>query len=619
MADFLQITQPLSPQTYNPQLKPPVQNDGIFDLFDMSKVIKSSDRTQQNEDHTATGEGSKSLVKLPLMLAKDPQFASMVLKGIVAKDVLAGLASGENPELLEKLTAFANEIMLTPEQLVGEMMNQGKESTLFNGPFFDLLRQLSARAPEAGEAGIELKNAIAAILRNVANATQQGDILKSLAGNLRFLAQEMAPSKQLAGRMEELASKLLLLAAGNKGGASAPVTETFQELRSQLQQVMQEASSSLLATDQLKNLSSLMTHTMSRYSTNERGLADSFQNLMDMLVGKELKTMLKESFQEYVVSSELPLNVKNTIVRMPEDGFAKLAMSLASMAEQGSRNLDAPALTGKIAGHLMNLQRGIAAGRDEAMLTFQTLKDILGETLPSEGKAGLNQLLSGFQGDRNLNNLLDHLSNILNQIQRMDVKLPLARGLNEVLGRLAKAEGINYEPPTAMESLVNFLSKNMNDGALRALGGLNQQEMAAGMLMAPGVFTPLLHYLIPVEMGDFRAFGELWVDPEAGKDSEGSGGDIGPVHHLFLTFNVEKLGDFELEVVAIKEELAISLHCPPDFTKGFKRIKDNLVRIASDKGYNLQSSRVEPLKRRRDLIEVFPKLAARRAGLNAVV
>ena len=226
----------------------------------------------------------------------------------------------------------------------------------------------------------------------------------------------------------------------------------------------------------------------------------------------------------------------------------------------------------------------------------------------------MNTLLRAFENDRNLNSLIDRLGVIINKVDDMDSKLALVQSINLVLSDMALSAGVNYRPPTAMENMLDFLIKNINDPSLKSLSAMNSPEMLQGLLTAPGVFTPLLHFLVPMNMDGLKAFGELWADPDAGQGTDGESD-----RQLFLCFDIEDVGYFELEIYTHGKNINASLLCPPGTEKAYSSLKDTIPVIASSCGYRADNLSIKPLKRKRDLTNVFPKLRERRSGLNVSV
>ncbi len=585
MSDMLQITSPVAPKNYNLTTKPIVQNDQVFDLVDLSKVVKTSDRTEQYKQENSTFAESNGLIpKLAMMVSKDPSLAAASMKAILGNDILSQLSESGNTELLEKLNAFASEVILSPENIVSDIMSQKDKLTMFNGQFFDLLRQINSQTINN-----DVKNAVQALLKSIVNSSGGEEILDSVSANLKYLSEQLSASQKLSQNLD-LMSKLF---------AQPDAKNNFAALKGQTLGLLNDVGNSLLLTDKLKSLIPLVTYNLSRYNPNPSALKESFSNLMSLLSNGELKSALTKTFEEFV-SSSMPDDIKSALLKdSAVDAMKTLAEELAKQAALSSKGVDIESLKTSLSG--------LSKDGDT-----ESLKNILMQILPGSSGNDVSKLLSGFLQDKNLNSLLDKLSLILNSVEDMDVKIPLAQSLNEVLSNLSKSEGISYNPPNSMESLVSFLSKNINDNALKSIQGFGQPEMLAGLLTAPGVFTPLLHYLVPLEYENTRAFGELWADNDyTDGDSDGQ--------HLFLSFNVENIGDFELEVLAKNSEVSVSLLCPPDLADSFSKMKGNISRLAAGCGYSPKNMIIGQLAEKRMLTDVFPKIKEKRVGINVKV
>ena len=594
MSEMLQINTPVMPKNYNVATKPIVQNDEIFDLVDLSKVVKSSDRSDQNTQHDAAfNESSGVIPKLPMLISKDPSLTAASLKTLLSNDTISQLTQNGNTELLNKLAELAKEILLNPSSLLADLKAQQQSSTLFNGDFFNLLRSISAQTTNP-----DIKNAILNILKATVNASTGQDILNSLSINLKFLGEQLSASKNLSQTLQDLSKQL----------SSPSANENFPQIKAQVLNALHDVGLSLLLTDKTMNVIPLVTYNLSRYSDNAAALKDSFNGLVDLLSNKDLKSALSKAFGDFIENSNLPSDVKNSALsaygvskseNVAVDSYMEsLVKELATSANLNGDKVDVMALKGALSK--LSSENGVSS-----------LKDILMQVLPESSEALLNKLLLNFNENKDLNSLLGKLSTILNSIDSLEVKIPLAQKLNEALGKLAKSENISYTPPSSMENLADFLAKNINDAALKSLNTLNQNEMVQSLLTAPGVFTPLLHYLVPLEIEDTRAFGELWVDNDAGGSS-----DEDNQNHFFLSFTVENIGDFELEIYTKNTDMNIALMCPPELTKSFSKMKDSIARIAASSGFTPKSTVIDALNKKRNLIEVFSRIKEKRVGLN---
>lgn len=168
---------------------------------------------------------------------------------------------------------------------------------------------------------------------------------------------------------------------------------------------------------------------------------------------------------------------------------------------------------------------------------------------------------------------------------------------------------------SSIQALTEFVSKNINHPALKSIDSFNASNLLQSMINAPGVMTPLSHFILPIQVEDTRAFGELWVDNDDESAPE-KGGDGAKRYHMFLTFDVDAFGRFEVDVYASDRAVNVSLLHPPSFGKNIDQMINKISRIAAGTGYTINRFETGVLKKPHNLTQIFPKLIERRSGLN---
>lgn len=707
MAELLNITTPVTPKNYeftNKNLQQP-QTDQVFNLGDTSRVQKPSERTEEYANQDAKDGGSLSV---QVSSAKDPAAAMGMLRSIVGEGALSAFRSEGNADVLNKVTEFANEVMLAPGNLAADMVSQEKESTVYSDPIWSQMKDIlvNGGSDETGEAVLQFTKA-------VSDASARDDILTSVASNLRYLADTAAPSRAFADQL--------------RAAADALTKDNFTDMKGEILSMLNELRGSLLMNDSTENLISLAIYNLSRFNGNVSALGESFNAVLDMTSDQKQADALRALFMQYIENADLPTDIKLASLDSIVQGSASPLSSLSIMAEklgaamnnssvsagylqeqmagiaadgglESLRNLFSLMLPGSMSGALNNILKSydstgnVASLIDRLGIMINSVDDMgkktmladkaneilanlpflekdvsftsdsilnqqslvmlsekLGQNLnsalngispqalsqmlaaadtsgssasiraafemllPQNSTGELNLLLRSFNATGNLNKLIDNLSIVLNSVQDMDKKIMLAQTMNEILGNLTKAEGINYKPPTSMANLMDFLSKNINDPSLKSLSSMSRSDIMQGLLAAPGALTPLLHYLVPVNDGGFKAFGELWVDPDA------EGGGAKDAKHIFLCFEIEDVGYFELELRSYDKKLNVQLLCPSGTEGVFSKMKEFIPKIASENGYNAEDTRIGTVVKRRDLSQVFPKIQDKRSGLNVKI
>jgi hypothetical protein len=168
---------------------------------------------------------------------------------------------------------------------------------------------------------------------------------------------------------------------------------------------------------------------------------------------------------------------------------------------------------------------------------------------------------------------------------------------------------------SALDQLVAFVERNIDHTAMKTINNYNASNLLQSLINAPGVFTPLAHFIIPLQIEDTRAFGELWVDnDEEGDKAGGASGSRG--YHLFLTFDVDGVGRFEIDLAAAEENVSMALYHPASFAEKVPDIVSSVNRVVAQLGYRTKNFTTGTLIKPRNLTQVFPDITERRRGFN---
>lgn len=628
MSDLLRVTTPVAPKDYNPnsQAMKPQTPEQVFDLGNVDYVNKTNTRDDQMAEQNLKDQNGAGLAKLQTAISKDPALASVLLKGILGSASLSAISASGNAELLNKVTEFASEILLPPDELTEDLIRQQDEATMFGGELWGALKDMIAGLAGSRSAE-EISEAVLDFLKAAASSASRDDVIASISSSLRYLAGETAQSREIANLLLQTADKLS--------------AENFGTVKNDVLALVSYLEKSLLLNDRTKNLLSLITYNLSRFNGDSFALGDSFQAVLNMAPDAETADKLNALFTKFVETSQLPPDIKLAALKNNPSAAAQRSMTmltdrLAESVSKGLENIGAEELSellSKVTEELVppdNASKARQAAENAQQAAEQAtperepillkdgvsaLKKMLAPLVPDNMKGGLNTLLRDFEKTKDLNTLIDRLSIIVNKADSVDKKVVLAQGINIVLSEMALTQGINYRPPTTMENMLDFLIKNINDPSLRSLSDMSRPDMIQGLLSAPGVFTPLLHFLVPLDLDGTKAFGELWADPDAGSDTE-LGEDAS---HLFLCFEIEEAGYFEMELYAKGKSVSVALLCPQGTEKNYLPLRETIPDIATACGYSAEKLMIEPLKRKRDLTNVFPKLIERRSGLNVKI
>ena len=205
-------------------------------------------------------------------------------------------------------------------------------------------------------------------------------------------------------------------------------------------------------------------------------------------------------------------------------------------------------------------------------------------------------------------------------MQTLDTPLEKEAFLQKLDAFLARhaQEKAQSDTSRVMQVLTKIIGKQADNADLAAISSDKIEKIIQSLLSSPCNFTPLLHYVIPVEFMDMKAFAEMWVNPNGGEDERPYNG-AKEVIHLLVIFDIENVGRFETEIYAKDKNLDISVLCPPDKLDYFKNIGKRISRGVADTGYRINEVTVDRLIRTRSLMEVFKSLPYKRTGVDVTV
>lgn len=628
MADLIQITTPVPGRGYdnmpqgnrqqNVQQNPTGQ---VFDLGNQTQIVKTNDRGGESANQDLKDENGSVLMRSPADSIKNAVSALNTAKALLSEETLSLIRESGDTETLSKLTEFASEVMLSPENLTEDMVQQQKSSTVFGdklwGVLKDIIDMTGSKSLEAGTADFA---------KAAADLSSKGEILRSLSANFKYLATEAAPGKAVSDE----------LAAASRALAGADAEKNFSALKPTLLKLLGYTERSLLLTDDTKNLLPLIVHSMSRYTDSPEALRESFESLLSLAENIELtpeqaekleldpeKTLsenLRQLFDSYVVKSE-HMNDNAKIAAM----FSK---ELAGHEEQMKSNVKLLAAGAK---HMTERIPPEELTRVISTIDFtqgaEAMRKVLGAVIPNTPamRNALQSIFDELEQTGDLDRTVERLNIILESMDSSsESAIKLAQGLNSALSEMVKSGSYTVSRETSMEVLTDFLTKNINNSFLQSLSGMNSGDMVQNLLTAPGVLTPLLHQFVPLDAFGIRAFGEMWIDPNAEelientKNNRRSTGESAG-NHMFLCFDIEETGYFELEIYEKNKSMSVMLLCPEALEEEFMPIKETIPKIAEANGYRVTASIVEASRGKRSLDKVFPKLSEPKNSLNLKV
>ncbi|MCL2634534.1 MAG: hypothetical protein FWD34_08490 [Oscillospiraceae bacterium] len=608
MAGVPQITNPLqgkgySSTTLNNQQRPGGEQ---FEIIQLTKPQAPKESTDRESGNRGLMTDRKDLLPMTVKTPKDPTMAVETLKQLINSELLATAKANGYTELYGELEKLSKSIYLSVDELVKELLNQEKQTTMFsNHQLFAMLRELAGRAVASDN--LELQNAIGNFLKAVNFSMNRDEILNALSANLRFLSGYFSPSQSLAEKLSSLAD------AWGGGNASG----NFEILKGETLSLLHNVSESLLNNEKTQILIPLIIHNLSRYNTNDYMLKDYFSALL-VHIPSNVRNGFVSAFDAFFASLGLDKggspNNNTTNSEINQALFYKFPSLFGEKLNQSGNT----ALSGMTQNDLSTGLMSFLLGKSSGMEAITT---ILSNLFNSGDTAMQSALRSDLAQANSISTLVDYLNNILSLLPDVPERQTLFEMLSETIAGMAEKGELPPEAAaqnkSSLEELTAFIEKNINHAALKTLNSFNASNLLQSLINAPGVFTPLAHYIIPLQFGGTRAFGELWVDND--EKNAAAGADGKKNIHLFLTFEVETVGRFETDLYASGAEINLAVLYPEGFEGEMKAIKEKINRIIADTGYHVKEFRTGVLREPHDLTQIFPRILEKREGLDVVV
>ena len=579
MPNIPQITAPVSnSKSYSFTNRQYDGNIEPFDMVELAQPIKAS-TAQDNDSAAAMMMGRKNLAPLTVQI-KDPTMAVETLKNLLSSDLLEQTMINGYTELYDDMDELIKSFYLAPEKLVREIQNQEKQNTMFSGDeFYKLLHGILKTTTSP-----DIKESIGQLLKALNYSSNKQEILNALGANLKFLSEYFSPNESLSRKLSDLSSQW----------KSSSAADMFEPLKSETLALLKDVSASLLNDERTQTFIPLIIHNLSRYNTNNGMLKESFANLLAYIPSDDMRrelsvafgNLLKKIFSKKQLSemSDIPDSYNNTLNQSENQDYLSI---FDNKAEKLTLSLF-------IKSHLsdesylseLDLSRDklefLTSPFDEGKQSgLQTLKNIIMAMLTgTDSRQIIPAVHRDFQGIKDMAALVDYLNEILREMPDIPQRDTLFEFFTNIVNEMAQRKELPPSSnipsaPSTLDKLTDFIGKNINHEAIQSLDDFNASN--------------LLQSLLNVGQKNY---------------------------HLFLTFDVESIGRFEVDMYALGENINLSLLYPEKFGFKIKKLTDKIDLIIRNIGYKPAKFETAVLRKPHVLTEVFPKIIDRRKGLN---
>ncbi len=210
------------------------------------------------------------------------------------------------------------------------------------------------------------------------------------------------------------------------------------------------------------------------------------------------------------------------------------------------------------------------------------------------------------------------LGQFLPPAQRAELKLLLQSHIDLKTGKIGqtKTEDTDGDESRVMSSIIKLISQQREVGASPA-DASKLEKMLYSLLSSPCNFTPLLHFILPMQYNDMRAFAELWVNPESDEKDMPENASQGM--HLLMVIDVEGVGRFEAEFSVYNSTVDFSLYCPKGCEQGYEELMKSVPKLFYGTSYHVGKTEVLTFENTRSLMDVFKSLPYRRVGVDVKI
>ena len=406
-------------------------------------------------------------------------------------------------------------------------------------------------------------------LENVQSATPATHILRELFGS------SLEGATQLVGENSELAREL---------------TELFEMMQ------LDEGDFSAFAKSQFKSASPFQS-----------ALFDVLRSLMNESRSVELKSdILKftKMFNDMTSGERLLGSIELHLQQLSES----IPRSDAQLLQKLMENLKLHAKNGDTQHNLNLLKNSILP----LLSKYVSRTNDLGKTRDLLSLLSLN--ISRYEnGSRE--NVLAALKNLTmynsfkERIGAMDQS-----ALNSILERLENEKAAMSNP------FADKLSSIMEKGLSGQAGYENRivfENLARSILVNESVYMPLLYSLISAEVNGKQLFSEMWIDPDDGNRSLID--EKERIHRIYLRFNIEELGSFDMIMNMKEGKVDLQLLCPEALEKNYRQIREDIGKIIEKNSLRHNQIYVEAGSAELSLMEVFPRIKEGRNNINVSI
>lgn len=306
-----------------------------------------------------------------------------------------------------------------------------------------------------------------------------------------------------------------------------------------------------------------------------------------------------------------------TLFHTREDVLGSVANSLQYLSESFFAS---KGLSQKLA-ELAKRYRAKEAAADYSRLRQETLgllKEVEDSILFSEksGKIVKSIIYNLARYNDNGEFLQESVARMLTQLRGDNAR---ENFLKELEIFMQQASEPSRREPSALDVLARILARQAGSQELGAFNSERIETIIHSLLSSPCNFTPLLHFVLPIQYYDLQSFAEIWINPNGEEDDRDRPTGEKNSIHMLLSFEIEAIGRFELELFSREKVIDLLLYCPPAYAAAYSSLENTFRKCTGQTGYRIGEIRVNRLERPRSLMDVFRSLPYKRTGVDVKI
>ncbi len=159
-----------------------------------------------------------------------------------------------------------------------------------------------------------------------------------------------------------------------------------------------------------------------------------------------------------------------------------------------------------------------------------------------------------------------------------------------------------------------LLSKALDNSSPNKIASV-AHNILTNMVQSESPMIPIMHFMIPFKFNDENTYGEFFVD----KDCRERKGDAKEAKNIFFTIQSDKYGNFEVDLLSKDKKIELDIKCPDIFLDAIKETRSQFREIIEQQGYRLSIYNVGIYQESQSIVQRFPKLALRKAGVDVKI